>query len=90
MWYKIIWFSKELNDCLVSCSQVDQLSSYTDEETVILTASMSDGTLSHLGSDYGKIFLENNENVKSQFLKFCMKGNSFTEFVPTYAYLARK
>lgn len=52
---------------------VEQLAAHTDEESVILTASVSDGTLSHLGSDSGKGFLEDHEDVKSQFLGFCLK-----------------
>ena len=49
----------------------------TDEESVILTASVADGTLSHLGSDSGKTFLEAHEDVKSQFLGFCLKSKLF-------------
>ncbi|XP_060604748.1 sal-like protein 3 isoform X2 [Ruditapes philippinarum] len=52
---------------------VEQLAAHTDEESVILTASVADGTLSHLGSDSGKGFLEDHEDVKSQFLGFCLK-----------------
>ncbi|KAH3709809.1 hypothetical protein DPMN_069274 [Dreissena polymorpha] len=52
---------------------VEQLAASTDEESVILTASVSDGTLSHLGSDSGKNFLEDHEDIKSQFLGFCLK-----------------
>ncbi|XP_053382898.1 zinc finger and BTB domain-containing protein 17-like isoform X4 [Mercenaria mercenaria] len=52
---------------------VEQLATHTDEESVILTASVADGTLSHLGSDSGKGFLEEQEDVKTQFLGFCLK-----------------
>ncbi|XP_052764898.1 sal-like protein 1 isoform X12 [Mya arenaria] len=52
---------------------VEQLATTTDEESVILTASVGDGTLSHLGSDSGKTFLEDHEDIKSQFLGFCLK-----------------
>ncbi|XP_053382793.1 zinc finger protein 768-like isoform X6 [Mercenaria mercenaria] len=52
---------------------VEQLASTTDEESVILTASVADGTLCHLGSDSGKVFLEDHEDIKSQFLGFCLK-----------------
>ncbi|XP_060572457.1 uncharacterized protein LOC132730521 [Ruditapes philippinarum] len=52
---------------------VEQLASTTEEESVILTASVSDGTLCHLGSDSGKVFLEDHEDIKSQFLGFCLK-----------------
>lgn len=54
--------------------QVEQLASHTEEETVVLTASISDGTLSHLGSASGKSFLEDHEEMKSQFLGFCLKS----------------
>ena len=54
--------------------QVEQLAVHTDEESVFLTASVSDGTLSHLGSISGRTFLENHEDIKSQFLGFCLKS----------------
>ncbi|XP_053383326.1 Krueppel-like factor luna isoform X3 [Mercenaria mercenaria] len=54
---------------------VEQLASTTDEESVILTASVADGTLSHLGSVSGKGFLEDHEDIKSQFLGFCLKSH---------------
>ena len=53
--------------------QVEQLADHTGEESVILTASVSDGSLSHLGSDAGKSFLEDHDDIKSQFLGFCLK-----------------
>ncbi|XP_045181615.2 sal-like protein 4 isoform X8 [Mercenaria mercenaria] len=52
---------------------VEQLASTTEEESVMLTASVADGTLCHLGSDSGKVFLEDHEDIKSQFLGFCLK-----------------
>lgn len=52
---------------------VEQLADHTGEESVILTASVSDGTLSHLGSDSGKVFLEDHDDIKTQFLGFCLK-----------------
>ncbi|XP_052763518.1 zinc finger protein 219-like isoform X8 [Mya arenaria] len=54
---------------------IEQLAVTTDEESIILTASVADGTLSHLGSDSAKGFLEENEEVKSQFLGFCLKSH---------------
>ena len=57
--------------------QVEQLAMYTEEESIILTASISDGTLSHLGSDSGKSFLDDNEAVKSQFLSYCLQSKGF-------------
>ncbi|KAH3897252.1 zinc finger protein egl-43-like [Dreissena polymorpha] len=52
---------------------IDQLAACTDEESVILTASVSDGSLSHLGSESGKSFLQENDDVKSKFLGYCLK-----------------
>ncbi|XP_052251445.1 zinc finger protein 180-like isoform X4 [Dreissena polymorpha] len=52
---------------------VEQLAEHTDEESVILTASVADGTLSHLGSESGKSYLDDHEDVKSSFLGFCLK-----------------
>jgi hypothetical protein len=54
--------------------KVEQLATSTEEESVILTASVADGTLSHLGSQFGKGFLEDHEDIKSQFLGFCLKS----------------
>ena len=54
--------------------QVEQLSTQTGEESVILTASVNDGTLSHLGSEFGKVFLQDHEEIKTQFLGFCLKS----------------
>lgn len=52
---------------------MEQLAAYTEEESIILTASVADGTLSHIGSESGKLFLRDNEEVKSKFLGFCLK-----------------
>ncbi|XP_052762839.1 sal-like protein 1 isoform X11 [Mya arenaria] len=54
---------------------VEQLAAHTDEESVILTASVQDGTISHIGSDSGKSFLQGHEDFKSQFLGFCLKDH---------------
>ena len=45
------------------------------EDAVVLTASVSDGSLSHMGSHSGKNFLKQHEEIKSQFLGYCIKGN---------------
>ncbi|XP_052765415.1 uncharacterized protein LOC128206768 isoform X1 [Mya arenaria] len=55
---------------------VKQLEEHTDEQSVILTASMGDGTLSHLGSDYGQSFLNDFEDFKFSFLGFCLKKHN--------------
>ncbi|XP_052764310.1 adult enhancer factor 1-like isoform X31 [Mya arenaria] len=54
---------------------VEQLATQTEEESIILTASVTDGTLSHLGSDSAVGFLEDHEDVKSQFLGYCLKSH---------------
>jgi len=54
--------------------QVEQLAAHTEEESIILTASVQDGTLSHIGSLSGKGFLQDNEEFKSQFLGYCLKS----------------
>lgn len=52
---------------------IEQLSDHTGEESIILTASINDGTLSHLGSNRGKGFLEGRDEIKSQFLGYCLQ-----------------
>ena len=54
--------------------QVEQLNSTTGEESILITASIADGTLSHLGTESGKYFLEDHDDIKSQFLGFCLKS----------------
>ncbi|XP_060564282.1 uncharacterized protein LOC132723562 [Ruditapes philippinarum] len=56
---------------------VQQLALYTDEESVLLTACVGDGavTVSSLGSDIGKMFLGDHEDIKSQFISFCLKNH---------------
>lgn len=58
---------------------VEQLALHTDEESIILTASVADGTLSHLGSVSGKLFLENHEDIKSEFLGHCLRRHHDTQ-----------
>jgi hypothetical protein len=41
------------------------------EELLVLTASITDGTFSHLGSTRGEKFLDHKEEIKWQFLNFC-------------------
>ncbi|XP_045180992.2 kinesin-related protein 4-like [Mercenaria mercenaria] len=54
---------------------VDQLAAETDEESVVLTANVTDKTLCQLGSNYGKMFLTTYADVKQQFLGFCLHGH---------------
>ncbi|KAH3803274.1 hypothetical protein DPMN_156976 [Dreissena polymorpha] len=60
---------------------VEQLAEHTDEESVILTASVADGTLSHLGSESGKSYLDDHEDVKSSFLGFCLKKHHMKQLM---------
>jgi len=50
------------------------LASVTDDEAVLLTASVSEGTFSYLASSTAKTFLEGHEDIKAQFLGFCLKS----------------
>ena len=60
--------------------QVEQLADHTGEESVLLIASVSEGSLSHLGSESGKGFLQDHDDIKSQFLGFCMKSEYSKDF----------
>ncbi|KAH3858967.1 uncharacterized protein LOC127871725 [Dreissena polymorpha] len=54
---------------------VEQLSEKVGEETVVLSASVADGELSHLGSKYGRIFIEKEDWFKKKFQAFCCNGS---------------
>ena len=54
--------------------QVEQLADHAGEESVLLTASVSDGSLSHLGSESGKGFLQDYDDINSKFLGYCLKS----------------
>lgn len=60
---------------------VEQLSKEAEEETVLLSVSTADGTLSHLGSLHGKDFLQNKDDIKFQFLTHCLKKKHTAAFV---------
>lgn len=55
---------------------LEQLSEHAGEESVILTACVHDGSLSQLGSNGSKGFLEGREEIKSQFLGHILKNHS--------------
>jgi len=60
---------------------MDQLADNTNEESIILTANITDGTLSHIGSsDLARGFLEEYEDVRSQFLSYCLKSRDYSRF----------
>ncbi|XP_060551776.1 uncharacterized protein LOC132713278 [Ruditapes philippinarum] len=52
---------------------VEQISSETEEETVVLSANLSDGSISYHGSELGRLFLDSHDEFKSQYLGFCLK-----------------
>ena len=70
-------FILDLSVTLLRLLQVEQLADHTGEESVLLTANVSDGSLMHLGSESGKVFLEDHDEIKSQFLGFCLKRKYF-------------
>lgn len=53
---------------------VVQLEEHAGEETLVLSANLTAGTTSHLGSNRGQGFLEVREDIKSQFLTHCLQG----------------
>lgn len=55
--------------------QVHQLESEAGEETLVLTASLREGTLSTLGSNKGLHFLHARDDLKLNFFSFCAQGN---------------
>ena len=69
--------------------QVQQLSDQVGEEAVLLTASVSDGSFSHLGSESGKVFVEDHDEIKSQFLGHCLKSE-FIRFIKFSLHLVIK
>ena len=66
--------SVRATEVLLYYCQIEQLSDQTGEESIILTASINEGTLSHLGSNMGKGFFEGRDEIKSQFLGYCLKS----------------
>ena len=62
---------------------MEQLSDQTGEESIVITASVKEGTLSHLGSGMGKGFFdEGRDEIKSQFLGYCLNSKfRLTKFV---------
>lgn len=53
---------------------VEQLQDHAGEETLVLSANLTAGTLSHIESDRGQGFLDAREDIKSQFLTHCLQG----------------
>ncbi|KAL4241092.1 hypothetical protein ACF0H5_001870 [Mactra antiquata] len=54
---------------------VEQLRDHGGEETLVLSANLTAGTISHLGSDKGQGFLEARDDIRSHFLTHCLQGN---------------
>ncbi|XP_060606719.1 uncharacterized protein LOC132759009 [Ruditapes philippinarum] len=53
---------------------VEQLQDHAGEETLVLSANLTAGTLSHLESERGQGFLDMRDDIKSQFLTHCLQG----------------
>lgn len=53
---------------------VEQLSKHGGEEAMLLTTSIVDGSFYQLGSAGAEGFLENRDEIKSQFLGYCLKN----------------
>ncbi|KAH3865665.1 hypothetical protein DPMN_028707 [Dreissena polymorpha] len=51
---------------------VHQLSEHTGDETVVITANVTDYCHGYMGSSPGNKFLQQNTSVKEQFLNFCL------------------
>ncbi|WAR15846.1 ICEV-like protein [Mya arenaria] len=64
---------------------MEQVAELTNEESVMLTANVKDGTISHVGSELARGFLEDHEDIKSQFLGFCLKSNDYSRFSTSMA-----
>lgn len=64
---------------------VEQLAQQTGEESVLITASLEEGSLSYLGSEFGKVFLEGHDDFKSQFLGFCLKRYQVKKKIQPYS-----
>ncbi|XP_052283920.1 zinc finger protein with KRAB and SCAN domains 1-like [Dreissena polymorpha] len=58
---------------------LEQLSDQGGEESVILTASVHDGSLSALGSHTGRGFMDGKDDIKAQFLGYCLKSKHHRE-----------
>lgn len=53
---------------------MQQLYDHVGEEAVLLTASVSDGSSGYLGSESGKVFVEDHDEIMTQFLGYCMES----------------
>ncbi|XP_052759607.1 zinc finger protein 263-like isoform X3 [Mya arenaria] len=55
---------------------MEQMSDQTGEESVVLTASIHDGSMCALGSTTGRGFMDGKDEIKAQFLGYCIKSRS--------------
>ncbi|XP_052759606.1 zinc finger protein with KRAB and SCAN domains 1-like isoform X2 [Mya arenaria] len=53
---------------------MEQMSDQTGEESVVLTASIHDGSMCALGSTTGRGFMDGKDEIKAQFLGYCIKS----------------
>ena len=58
-----------MDSCIL---QVEQLSKYGGDEVLVLATNLSGGVVSHLGSAATRGFLDNRDDIKSQFLGHCI------------------
>ena len=56
--------------------QLEEMCKEAGEESVIMTVNLHNGTMSHLGSKVGKAFLDDREDLKTQFLSYCISSKS--------------
>jgi len=56
--------------------QIKQLQSEGGEEVLVLSASVKEGSFSHLGSRKGLDFLYSRKDIKAQFFDYCISGNA--------------
>lgn len=54
---------------------LEQLSDHTGGESIVMTAGVNDGSLTYYGSTGGRGFLEDQEDLKSKYLAYCMKSH---------------
>ncbi|KAL4218245.1 hypothetical protein ACF0H5_022981 [Mactra antiquata] len=59
---------------------IEQLSSHSEEEFVLLSVNVSDGSMTHVGSQSGKSFIQDHEDIQSRFLRFCLQANHLKQF----------
>ncbi|XP_052809032.1 zinc finger protein 771-like [Mya arenaria] len=62
-----------------------QLSEIGGEDSVLLTASVENGTLTHLGSDVAESFLKDHDNFRTEFLDHCIRSKEWKPLTGLYS-----